>query len=261
LSVGLDPTLLEGDDFGGLAGTYLDLFPVAVPIYDSQPPDLPRLEFDPICDFYTGGILLGDGGPSIYTSQTTSHGLSAAASMTIQSHDDNTRVTVEYTLSAAATPPEETFSWAAMAGTQGADPFGIPSHGVFLVIDVSNLGLHGDMEVLIEWDITGELGGDQEEATWDAFADYRYIPECGSPMSPPIPLFEVIEGAGNPSGSRSIQLGNVLSSQIVIEMDFGIIAGAVSEIRDEDGQLIEPAKQSNGNVEGFIEIIVVSEEL
>jgi len=261
LSVGLDPTLLEGDDFGGLAGTYLDLFPVAVPIYDSQPPDLPRLEFDPICDFYTGGILLGDGGPSIYTSQTTSHGLSAAASMTIQSHDDNTRVTVEYTLSAAATPPEETFSWAAMAGTQGADPFGIPSHGVFLVIDVSNLGLHGDMEVLIEWDITGELGGDQEEATWDAFADYRYIPECGSPMSPPIPLFEVIEGAGNPSGSRSIQLGNVLSSQIVIEMDVGIIAGAVSEIRDEDGQLIEPAKQSNGNVEGFIEIIVVSEEL
>jgi hypothetical protein len=248
ISVGLDPTLIPGDDFGGLAGTYLDMFPVAVPIYDSQPPDLPRLEFDPTCDFYIGGIPLAADGPSIYASQSASQGLSAVASMTIQSHDDNTRITVEYALSAAATPPGETFSWGAMAGTQGADPFGIPSHGVFLVLDVLGNGTD-HVELHIEWNLTGGLDGDPDEATWDAYADYRYMIECGGVLSPPIPLFEVIEGGGEPVGSRTIDLGNTISGQVIFELDAGVIANATSGAPPE-----EPPTQSSSAAEGVIEI-------
>ncbi len=95
ISAGLDPTLSEGDDFGGLAGAVAR--PYGTPsVTNSSPSSLPRLQMDSSCNFWEGGRELGRNGASVYTAESSGAAVQAFASNAFQMHDNNTRITIDF---------------------------------------------------------------------------------------------------------------------------------------------------------------------
>lgn len=262
ISAGLDPTLVPGDDFGALAGAVAR--PHGSPsITNSSPSSLSRLQMESSCNFWEGGMEIGRNGASVFTAESSGATVQAVASNTFEVHDDNTRISIDFELGAIAEPQEEAVNSYAEASVSGADPFGIIESGVIYVIDMDNLG-HHEVDIEIGWELNTVLGGDPNEAQLDAILMMNIIRSCGEevdmfPFEPNSEyLFYILDESVSISGSNTIHLGRTLNAQILLSLEAAVSANAFGEIRNSDGQLLQPSVSSYGNVEGLIEIKAIS---
>lgn len=262
ISAGLDPTLVPGDDFGALAGAVAR--PHGSPsITNSSPSSLSRLQMESSCNFWEGGMELGRNGESVFTAESAGATVQAVASNTFEVHNDNTRISIDFELGAIAEPQEEAVNTYAEASVSGADPFGIIESGVIYVIDMDNLGRH-EVDIEIGWELQTVLGGDPDEAQLDAILMMNIIRSCGEevdmfPFEPNSEyLFYILDESVSISGSNTIHLGRTLNAQVLLSLEAAVSANAFGEIRNAEGQLIQPSVHGFGSVDGQIGINVIS---